>query len=379
MRLDRRGWPSRSAAALALGALVIAGGARCTSDAPDERGPVMRDLAQNVMLPTVEELGAQAAALGPAVQALCDDPGAATLDAAQDAWRAARAPWEQSQAFLFGPAVDLGTASAIDFWPARPDSVDLAIASAPDPITPEHLATLGTAAKGLPALEYLLWSPAGGDAAVLASLDPADPSAAQRCAFAAALGVAVGEDAGALADAWSPEGGGFADQVATAGDGSDVFPRAQDAINRLVNSLVALLQGLTDMRLGAPLGTKTGGVPQPDQVESRFSDGSAADLVAAVRGIEAIYLGRRGDREGRGLTTLVAARGKDTDESIRAALTDVIAKIEAIPAPLRQAVEADPASVQAALDSGKALRRLVAVDMANVLGVSVTLNDNDGD
>lgn len=379
MRLDRTGWIARVAAALALGAAVIAGGARCTSEAPDLRGPVMRDLAQNVMLPTIEELGAQAAALGPAVQALCDAPGAATLDAAQDAWRAARAPWEQSQAFLLGPAVDLGTASAIDFWPARPDSVDLAIASAPDPITPEYLATLGAAAKGLPALEYLLWSPDGGDAAVLASLDPADPSAAQRCAFAAALGVAVGEDAGALADAWSPDGGGFVDQVATAGEGSDVFPRAQDAINRLVNSMVALLQGLTDMRLGAPLGTKTGGVPQPDQVESRFSDGSAADLVAAVRGLEAIYLGRHADHEGRGLTTLVAARRGDTDKAIRAALTDVIAKVEAIPAPLRQAVESDPASVQAALDSGKALRRLIAVDMANVLGVSVTINDNDGD
>ena len=86
-----------------------------------------------------------------------------------------------------------------------------------------------------------------------------------------------------------------------------------------------------------------------------------------------------GDREGRGLTTLIAERAPELDSSIRAELTNFVAKVEALPGPLRASVTSDPAAVQAALDSGKALRRLVAVDLANALGVSVTLNDNDGD
>jgi predicted lipoprotein len=330
------------------------------------------------MLPIYEDLATHAAALGPAVQALCADPTEETLHAAQDAWRAARDPWKRSEAFLFGPASDLRTASAIDFWPARPDSVEQAITAAPDPIPLEHVASLGAAAKGLPALEYLLFDPIGGDAAILAALGAADVTATRRCAFAAALGAGIGQDAAALHEAWRPEGGNYVAQVADAGSGTAAFESSQDGINQVVNSLVAILQQLSDMRLGAPLGAKAGGVPQPDEVESRFSDNSAADLIDAARGIEAVYLGRYEDRQGLGLSSLLAD-DPALDEQIRAQIADVIAKVEALTLPLREAVQEDAAPVQAALDSVKALRRLIAVDLANVLGVSVTINDNDGD
>ncbi|WP_231511592.1 imelysin family protein [Chondromyces apiculatus] len=368
-----------TAAMLGLGLLTLTSAVRCTSETPaDERGPVLTDLARTVMLPTVETFAASAAPLTAALDAFCDAPDQARLDAAQDAWRAARAPWEHTQAILFGPAEELGSANALDFWPVRTDNVESAIAEAPATVTPDHVAALGVSVRGLSTLDYLLFDPAGGDATVLTTLGGDDPDAMRRCSFAVAISGIFERDVSALADAWRPESGAFVEQVATAGSGSDTFPRAQDGIDRVVNTLVELLQKVTDGRLGAPSGTRTGGTPQPDLVESRFSDNSIADLIEATRGIEAVYTGRFGTTEGRGLATLLE-RSPDLDTSIRNQLTDFISKLESIPAPLSEAVTTDPTSVAAALESGRALRRLIAVDLAGILNVTVTLNDNDGD
>ncbi|AKT39702.1 imelysin family protein [Chondromyces crocatus] len=370
----------RTVSALGLGAFLLAGSVRCSSsEVVDNRGPVMQDLARNVMLPTVEALATASTRLAPALGAFCASPDQATLDAAQDAWRALRQPWEHTQAFLFGPSDQLGTANAIDFWPVRTDSVDKAVTSAPDPVTPEHIATLGVATRGMPALEYLLFSPDGGDAAVLTSLGADTQEARHRCSFAAAVATVIETDIAALADAWRPEKGAFVDDVASAGSGSETFPRAQDGISRVVNTAVELLQKVTDGRIGAPSGTRTGGTPQPALSESRFSDNTNTDLIEAARGVEAIYTGSAGGTSGLGLSTLVAERSAELDTAIRNQFTDFVNTIQALPAPLRQAVETDPAAVATALESGRALRRLIAVDLAGTLSVTVTLNDNDGD
>jgi hypothetical protein len=102
---------------------------------------------------------------------------------------------------------------------ARPASIEAAITAAPVPVTPEHITSLGTSAKGLPALEDLLFDPAGP----LVALGGSDEVAKRRCSFARALGETLGKDATTLHQAWSPDGGAFVDQVARAGHGEQAL------------------------------------------------------------------------------------------------------------------------------------------------------------
>lgn len=355
----------------------VATGVGCETPRADDTAQraVMHDLAHEVMLPIHVELEDEATALATAVGAFCDAPTAETLAAAQETWRAARAPWKHAEAFRFGPAEDLRLGSALDFWPARPDTVETAITAAPAPVTAEHIAALGTSSKGLPALEYLLFDPAGA----LVKLGGTDEVAQHRCSYARALGQAIGKDATALHQAWSPEGGAFVDEVARAGTGSKLFVTGQDGVAQVVNLIIGLLQQISEKKLGGPLGVSTGTPPDSTAVESRFSDNSTEDLLGNLRGIEELYLGQHGEHSGKGLSSLVRAHSPAIDDAVRKALEDAKAKAAAIPGPLRLAIVNDPAEVQAALDSAKVVRRLFTADVASVLGVTVTLSDSDGD
>src|SRR5688572_12602692 len=66
---------------------------------------ILGDYSANVVVATYTDMKAKGAALATAVNNLSANPGSQdALNAAADAWRGMREPWESSEAFLFGPA-----------------------------------------------------------------------------------------------------------------------------------------------------------------------------------------------------------------------------------------------------------------------------------
>jgi len=76
-----------------------------------------------VVLPTYKSLSEKADALLTAVKAVEADPSTSTFAAAGNAWLEARAPWETSEAFLFGPVGDLGLDPNMDSWPLDQENI----------------------------------------------------------------------------------------------------------------------------------------------------------------------------------------------------------------------------------------------------------------
>ncbi|MDO4929851.1 MAG: imelysin family protein [Bacteroidales bacterium] len=70
-----------------------------------------------VVLPTYADLKTKNAALYNTVVAFCNNPSNAGFEACAEAWLEARQPWEQSEAFLFGPVDALGLDPNMDSWP----------------------------------------------------------------------------------------------------------------------------------------------------------------------------------------------------------------------------------------------------------------------
>jgi predicted lipoprotein len=294
------------------------------------------------------------------------------LDSSQAMWMQLRAPWKRITALPFGPLVDEGFDTAIDFWPARPSSIEGGISSGAS--TQADLDALGVASKGMPAIEYLLWDPVGGDAAVLARFNDVDGP--QRCAYLELLAADVELRLLELDAAWR-DADGFADQLAQAGE-SESFPTAALAIDQLLNAMIAGLHDIEDPKLRKPLGAEIG-APQPELLESRFSDRSLQDARDALEGFARAYLGDQDDQRGPGLTLVVAQKSPDVDERVRDALAAAELALADVPEPLRGSIVDAPEQVEAAADAVHELRTVLTAEVASLLGVTVSLSDNDGD
>ena len=83
----------------------------------DEATKIVATYVDDVVMPTYKDLKEENAKLYKAVLAFQQNPTQATCNAACEQWLAARAPWETSEAFLFGPVAKKGLDPNMDSWP----------------------------------------------------------------------------------------------------------------------------------------------------------------------------------------------------------------------------------------------------------------------
>ena len=342
-----------------------------------DRKPMLADIVSNVILPTYADLDERSDELRTAVSDLADDPTEARLASAQQAWRAARKPWKQSEAFRFGPVQSSKIGEAIDWWPAKPDNIEARIAGG-EPITSELIESIGTSSKGFMAMEYLLFDPEGDRAAVLARLTAPD-NGARRRAYLLALAENLATKTTALSEAWDPASGNYAGALREAGGASATYVSRKAAVDQVVNRLVVEAEVIATNKLGKPLGKSSGGAPQPDLEEAPRSDNSLDDVLDGLRGIANVYQGTYGGADGLGLGDLVRSKSEPLDASVRGDIEGALLAVSAVPFPLRTAITERPAEANAAYESVRTLKRTLATEVVSVLGVTLTFNDNDGD
>ncbi|MEK8029927.1 imelysin family protein [Ideonella sp. DXS29W] len=101
----------------------------------------------------VERTQAWCASTTKNLQATSRDPA---LEAARQAWVQAMVSWTRLSAVQIGPLLDRHSDTRLDFQPMRPAALDKVIAN---PSAPGEWAMdrVGAQARGLPAMEYLLW------------------------------------------------------------------------------------------------------------------------------------------------------------------------------------------------------------------------------
>lgn len=79
--------------------------------------PIVQQYVDAVVLPTYKDLAEKNIALSKAVNDFKAAPSNNGFVACANAWLDARTPWEQSEAFLFGPVSELGLDPNMDSWP----------------------------------------------------------------------------------------------------------------------------------------------------------------------------------------------------------------------------------------------------------------------
>jgi putative iron-regulated protein len=298
-----------------------------------------------------------AKALDAATDALIANPSAETLKAAQDAWRASRPSYQQTEAYRFGNAIVDDWEGKVNAWPLDEgliDYVDASYGTESDEnglytanvianpkitidgkevdaseLTPDFLAnTLQEAggieanvATGYHAIEFLLWGQdlhgTGPGAGERPYTDySTEKNARRRAQYLSSATELLVTDLEEMVADWA-EGG--AARKALAGGG-----------------LANILTGMGSLSFGEVAGQrmKLGLLlHDPEEEHDCFSDNTYISHLYDAIGVQNVYLGKytRIDGsmvEGASLSQLIAAKDPALDTEIKGLLDDTVAKME---------------------------------------------------
>ena len=295
----------------------------------------VRGALQVHFIPAAQAFAQSSAALRDQLSAGCSG-----LTAARERWRAALLDWERLAAVAVGPLIERRSARTVDFWPTRPAMVNEAVAAAP--ADAKALERVGAPAKGLPAIEYLLWQPR--------------PDAAQ-CRYAALLAEECAAEAAALL-------AGFQALAQREWTTDTALPLLQDWIGQAVGGL----EQLRWKKIGKPArgGRKT-------DWPRATSGATRAGWQATWNSLEDFLRGSETDEAFSGVTGLLRGRG---DLAIADGLDAVAERTHAA---IKTADPARPATTAAAQKAVAQTKSVLEDKAATAMQIMVGFSDADGD
>lgn len=320
---------------------------------------------------------AAAEALDSAVSAYANERGEPQLKAARSAWLQAMSVWQRAELFQFGPAASSAQSAGKDIyqgkglrdriyaWPsAARCRVEEEIVDATT-----NIDSVLISGRGLFALEYVLFYE-GNDTACAANGQKAsewnalsaDALSERKANYAAAVAADVRKQAGALLEAWKPDGGNFK-QVFVSASG---YPNEQEAMNVLGWALVYVEKEVKDWKLGIPAGfTETSPVSGP---EAPYAQVATQNIQQNLRGFRALVQGCGSDGAGIGFDDwLISAGHEDLAKELIAAYDAAQSTIDKL-SPLHENNSAD---IEAAY---QALRTLTTLMKSDLFGAGSPLN-----
>ncbi|HKE13514.1 MAG TPA: imelysin family protein [Kofleriaceae bacterium] len=322
---------------------------------------VLVDFADQVVIPTYQLLADRAIALDDAAAALDDERSDESLDAARQAWADTRVPWEESEAFLFGPVSAQGWDPAMDSWPLNKDDLDAVLASG-DELTQDFIRNLPETQKGFHTIEYLLW----GDDSQKTAADFDDREIEYLLALTEELTLITTD----LATSWTDGVGGqaaYRDVFTTAGDsGNTAYGSIDSAVQEMLGGMAGICDEVANGKIAEPFGAR-----DPNLVESQYSFNSLLDFQDNMRSVLNAYTGDfpAGETEGSGLDDFVAEVDPDLDARFKGELDDAISALGEIPSPFPAAIQ-DPgndAAIEAAQAAIATVQSTIEGDLTAVL------------
>ncbi len=308
---------------------------------------MLHALVTDVVLGMARDLRAESSALQAALQSLSSGASDVQLRSVQASFIRATLAWKRASAFRSGAFVSSNAFQRAAFWPARPASVD-DVLQATETIDEQRVEALAVDARGLYALEYLLFDATSAHRLALAN----DSQAARARAYALELGNNVHGYAHRLQRLLG-DGHDFAKSFAAGGKGS-VDTLVAQALDTL-----AVVQGKFDRVERA----RRENLPLPFAVEGYFSGTSNQIVHAILNGARELYLG---DGHG-GLSDLVAAASEPIDQHVRATFTEAERQLQELGVPLEVALDEQPSRFQAAAAAVRELRHVLEVEMHSAL------------
>ena len=309
---------------------------------------ILRDFVAQVVVPNNNFFAQRASNLSQSIDAFTKAPTVQSLASAQAAWVEARAAWEQTECFGFGPTTSLGYDGALDTWPINEADFKALIKSG-EPLTAGSVGKMKETEKGFHVMEYFLFGQ--GKDRKPADLAPRDLQYLQL------LGADFAKVATDLAASWSKGVEGkpaYQEVFATAGEsGNATYPTVQAGAQEMIQGMLDSLDEVANEKLGKPLKEKN-----PKLAESRFSLNTLTDIKSNLQGSQNVYLGSfpAAKTSGKGLSAYIAQINPALDDAVKQKFKAAAESLEKISGPFETAI-LDPKAAdsikaaQAAIDA----------------------------
>lgn len=334
-----------------------------------DRKALLTNVSTNIIIPAYNAYQADVNNLSDAVTAFNAAPDNAKLVTLQNAFSATYLQWQATSAFEFGPAADASLRVNTNTYPTDVNQINSNVTAGT--YNPNLLANIS--AKGLPALDYLLFGVGADNNTILAQYTT-DGKATNRKTHLAALTAELKKNADQVATAWN---GAYKNTFINA-TGTDVG----SSLGQLVNQLVYDYEVLKNFEIGIPSGAQSLGNTFPQKVQAYYSKKSVALTLAHIQALQILYTGK----DGLGLDDYLvavnakASNGNPLNDVIKAQFASGTTKVQTtLTDPLSTQITNTPATVTAAYTELQKLTALLKTDMTSSLGILITYGDNDGD
>ena len=296
---------------------------------------------------------------------------------ADASWRLMRKYWEQSEAFLYGPAASHNIDPHIDSWPLDFNAMNALLHDAERMAAIEEEGgayvgdKLGYALKGFHAAEYLLFESVERDGRTIGT---GRPHAANLTHAEAVYLLGIVEDltqqailleycwAGEVSEAKQavldagevePYEDRYGWQMKNAGQPGSIYVTYQEAAEEIIAGCVDIAGEVAELKMGNPYISST--AEERDYIESPYSCTSTIDFADNIRSIQHAYEGAQtGDHS---ISNYVYRQDAELDANVRKAIQDAIAAIEAIE-DFENTAQNNPL-VKAAIDQVAALEEIL--------------------
>ena len=289
----------------------------------------------------------ESGALEAAMRALSTEPSLKRQRAAQSAFKRATLAWKQAYAFRTGPFVASEAFQRAAFWPTRASLVDTVLTDEA-PIDEARVEQLGVDARGLYALEYLLFDQSNARSMLL----PSDGRGQRARAFGFQLSANVL---------------GYAERIQRLlGDGREYAASFSNAGKQSADMLVAQARDTLSVISGKFARierARSENLSLPFAVEGYFSGSSLEIVLAILDGAHRLYVGGGSG----GLSALVASVSKPIDDHVCAAFDEAERRLGAMGMPIETALNARPERFTSAALAVAELRHVIEIEMASAL------------
>ena len=350
----------RNSALLIVILIATATGARTANSAETTtKDAMLHNTAQHVIIPAYQNLAAKSQTLCHTIEKLNHTPTSDSRTNVLQAWLETQIAAREIQWLQTGPIADREFLATFYYGKIIPTQID-AVMSSTRAIDASYLDEISASAKGLSALEYLLY----GEQSVATSTNTNAPRRGQ-------LLLAIAEDVHRKAAAIS------ADWAKT--NRLDAAPKfsagGQETLNTLINALTRILENIAEEHLNLALRLPPPITRQLDRIEGARSSTSLPQLSGMLRGDYNTYHGSTEpglDNYLSGLNPALATR-------VEHQFQESLSALKAIPSPLQTALVEQTELVKRAYEAVRNLEILYKVDVASALGVTITFSSNDGD
>jgi hypothetical protein len=310
---------------------------------------------------------------------------AALMRDADASWRLMRKYWEQSEAFLYGPASSHNIDPHIDSWPLDFNAMnallhdDARMAQIEEEGGAYVGDKLGYALKGFHAAEYLLFESEMREGRAVGT---GRPHAANLTHAEAVYLNAIVEDltqqailleyawAGKISDAKmqlleegevEPYEDHYGDQMINSGKPGSIYLTYQEAAEDIIAGCIDIAGEVADLKMGNPYISST--PEERDYIESPYSCTSTIDFADNIRSIQHAYEGAlAGDYS---ISNYVYRQDAELDKRVHQAINDAIVAIEAIE-DFENTVQNNPV-VKEAMDKVSALEEVLDKEVLSLL------------